>query len=162
VRKEFPRDKFFEKDEWSNDTTESYFRGRVQKVYLPLAKLAMVILWVLILSFKLKLNWGIVVISTLSILLSYQTIIAKIYGLIPMPPMDQQCFCSNKFIHVNYMSVSGYDGPVITEARHRQIWKEMVEKHPKFLYKVVYKFGDLYYEKMDFDTAFSRGYKFVT
>ena len=37
-----------------------------------------------------------------------------------------------------------------------------MKKFPKFRYKVVNKFGDLYYEEMPFDTAFERACSFVT
>ena len=79
-----------------------------------------------------------------------------------MPPMDQQCFCSTKNVHVNYMSVSGYDGEALDKTRHRQVWEDLVRKFPKFRYKVVNKFGDHYYEEMSFETAFERAYHYET
>ena len=60
------------------------------------------------------------------------------------------------------MSVSGYDGNVLDEQRYMKVWKDLVKKYPKFRYKVVSRFGDLYYEEMPFDTAFERACSFVT
>jgi hypothetical protein len=97
---------------------------------------------------------------TVFVLVTYQHVVAFAYGLKAMPPMDQQCFCGNRKVHLNYMSVSGYDGVVLDEARHRQIWYDIVVKYPKFRYRVVSRFGDLYYEEMSLEMAMERGYHY--
>lgn len=81
----------------------------------------------------------------------YQHVIAKFYGLIYMAPMDQQWFCSNKQSILNYMSVSAFEGDCLDEEYFRnQVYKNsFIKNHEKFRYKVVNKFGDIYYEKMD-------------
>lgn len=87
----------------------------------------------------------------------YQHVIAAFYGLKYMAPMDQQCFCSSKQANINYMSVTGIEGEHFDEAYFKNIYRVFAAKHEKFTYKIVEKFGDLYYEKMDLEQALERG-----
>ena len=52
---------------------------------------------------------------------------------------------------LNYMSVSAFEGDCLDEEYFRnQVYKNsFIKNHEKFRYKVVNKFGDIYYEKMD-------------
>lgn len=87
----------------------------------------------------------------------YQHVVAAFYGLKYMAPMDQQCFCSSKQTNINYMSITGIEGEHFDEAYFKNIYRTYASKHEKFSYKIVEKFGDLYYEKMDFEQALERG-----
>ena len=91
----------------------------------------------------------------------YQHVIAAIFGLKYMAPMDQQCFCSSKQTNINYMSVTGIEGEHFDYPYFREIYRQFSIKHEKFTYKIVEKFGDLYYEKMDVDEALDKACLFI-
>ena len=55
------------------------------------------------------------------------------------------------------MSVTGIEGEHFDEAYFKNIYKTWASNHDKFTYKIVEKFGDLYYEKMKVEEALERG-----
>lgn len=58
------------------------------------------------------------------------------------------------------MSVTAFEGECLDEAYYREVYNKFLEKNEKLRYKVVDKYGDIFYEKMDFDLALERGYKY--
>jgi hypothetical protein len=90
----------------------------------------------------------------------YQTIIAKCFGLVPMPVMDQTCFVSSRVAHINYMSITGFEGDY-DEAWFRKLYEEKyLGTYEKFSYCVESVFGDYYYRVMPKEEAFNKGWHF--
>ena len=60
------------------------------------------------------------------------------------------------------MSVSAFEGDCLDEEYFRnKVYKNaFIKNHEKFRYKVVNKFGDIYYEKMDAAEALEKGFYF--
>jgi hypothetical protein len=59
------------------------------------------------------------------------------------------------------MSVTGIEGEHFNEEYLRDIYKTFTSKHDKFANKIVEKFGDLYYEKMEVNEAVERGFSWL-
>ena len=89
----------------------------------------------------------------------YLHMVALVFGLIVMPPMDQQTYISNHNAHVNFMSVTGFDGKGMDQKTARRQYENLVNFAEKFRYKVVYKFGDMYYQKMSHQEAMEKGFQ---
>lgn len=62
--------------------------------------------------------------------------------------MDQACFVSTSKSHINYMSVTAYDGGVVAEEDARKIYLKTINQFPKFRYNIKMFFGDMYYGDM--------------
>jgi hypothetical protein len=71
-----------------------------------------------------------------------------------MPVMDQTCFISSKEAHINYVSITGFEGHFDQEWFRKLYRDHYIQKYDKFSYSVEYLFGDLYYKKMSKDEAF--------
>lgn len=78
----------------------------------------------------------------------YQRVVAAVMGWIYMPPMDQATFVSTSKSHVNFMSITGFGGGVMTKEDCEKMYRDTIKKYPKFTYKVETKGGDLYYNKI--------------
>jgi len=77
-----------------------------------------------------------------------------------MPPMDQTCFVSSRVAHINYMSITGFEGEY-DEAWFRKLYKEYyLGTYAKFSYCVESKFGDYYYRAMPKEEAFNKAWHF--
>ena len=77
-----------------------------------------------------------------------------------MPVMDQTCFISASVAHINFISITGFEGEY-DEAWFRKLYYDhYLEKYPKFSYKVTELFGDLYYKKISKDEAFKKAWYF--
>lgn len=77
-----------------------------------------------------------------------------------MPVMDQTCFISSSVAHINYMSITGFEGEY-DEAWFRKLyWEHYLEKYDKFRYCVESKFGDYYYRTCSKKEAFDKGWHF--
>jgi hypothetical protein len=96
-----------------------------------------------------------------TMMLTYKLVIAKMFGLIVMPTMDQACFVSNSKAHVNCSSTQFFEGEFTNESFKRIYKEQIMIDFPKFTYRVVMKFGDLYYEKMDIDSTFEKCYFYL-
>jgi hypothetical protein len=79
-------------------------------------------------------------------MLSYQHLVAAVFGLKTMPAMDQACFISTSKSHINYMNFCLIDGNFRSEDLKRIYAEVYLGKFEKLRYNVVYKFGDIYYE----------------
>ena len=77
-----------------------------------------------------------------------------------MPIMDQTTFVSEQVSHINYMSINGSEGDYDEEYYRKLYWDFFLEKFEKLRYCVVYKFGDLYYQKMSKEDAFKIAWHF--
>ena len=71
-RKEFPRDHFYEKEQWSKDETQWYYQGIEQKYYWPLAKLGLVVIFVILLRLGFNFPWLSTMGITILALVTYQ------------------------------------------------------------------------------------------
>ena len=131
------------------------------KYILPIVKFLMLFVMGLILSFGFGASGKQVMFAVFVAQAIYQHVIAAIFGLKYMAPMDQQCFCSSKQTNINYMSVTGIEGEHFDYPYFREIYRRFSLKHDKFTYKIVEKFGDLYYEKMDVDEALDKACLFI-
>lgn len=106
-----PRGYFEIKDPWSTDKTIKYFQGAVNKVIWPLIKLKVVFGFWYVLWLN-RLDLFLVIVSTFVLLLTYQHVIAFIFGLKVMPTMDQACFISSSKAHVNICSITKLEGQI--------------------------------------------------
>tara|TARA_B110000285_G_scaffold232857_1_gene305049 strand:+ start:443 stop:706 length:264 start_codon:yes stop_codon:yes gene_type:complete len=77
-----------------------------------------------------------------------------------MPPMDQTTFISSRVAHINYMSITGFDGDFDEAWFTKLYWEYYLEKYEKFRFCVESKFGDYYYRKMSKEEAFKKGFHF--
>ena len=68
----------------------------------------------------------------------------------PMPPMDHQSFISTPNTFVNYMNLQTYIG-YDEDAVFGMFKKYIVDKEPKFRYKLIEMGGDYYYEMMSLE-----------
>jgi hypothetical protein len=77
---------YYQKPTWTKDVFRQYYQGAEMQFELPLTKLAIMVLMMVF----VKLTFGsmIAILVYLVISFSYQTIIAKICGVIVMPSMD--------------------------------------------------------------------------
>ena len=70
--------------------------------------------------------------------------------------MDQACFIGSSKAHANFSTIIMFEGD-IDPVKLKETWRKgIVTDFEKFSYCIRYLFGDLYYEKMDTDTAFAR------
>lgn len=74
--------------------------------------------------------------------------------------MDQACFCSTSKVNINYMSVTGFEGDVDNEWYQGIYKNKFIKNFPKFRYKIVERFGDMYYQEVSEEEAFKQGYHF--
>jgi hypothetical protein len=77
-----------------------------------------------------------------------------------MPVMDQTTFVSSRVAHVNYMSITGFEGEYNEEWFRKLYWDYYLTKYEKFMYSVESKFGDYYYRTMSKEEAFKKGFHF--
>ena len=91
----------------------------------------------------------------------YQEIVARAFGLIRMPAMDQTTLISATAANINFMGVTGIEGNILNKEWYTTYFrKNYVDIHPKFRCKITYRFGDCYYEEISKDEAMDRGYHF--
>jgi len=60
------------------------------------------------------------------------------------------------------MSITGFEGGVLTEEDCHKLQRQSVKMYPKMTYKVNSLFGDLYYSKMSEEEAFEKGYTYLS
>mmetsp|Transcript_1953 Transcript_1953/g.3388 ORF Transcript_1953/g.3388 Transcript_1953/m.3388 type:complete len:359 (-) Transcript_1953:686-1762(-) len=149
-------------DKWSKDKTYKYFQGFENKVLWPSIKIL-----ILSIVFAASLYHGLGVAKTFFLIIAlvgmYPHFICLLSGgkLIYMPAMDQASFISTSKSHVNFMSVTGIEGEFSFDfVKHKVL--ENSRRFPKFRYKIVNKFGDLYYEEMEINDALDKAVFFET
>ena len=123
------------------------------KIYYPLAKLAFVVVYLYMCSIFLPISHC--VLAYIFLCYTYQVLIAKMNGVIPIPAMDQVCFISSSKSLLNVMNCTCYDAvfdPKITRHNMEKIIKHM----PKLTYRIVEIFGDYYYKPMSADETFEK------
>lgn len=82
-----PQGYFNQKDDWSKDTNNKYFKGPMDKVVWPLIKLFAIIgLWFVQVANDVTLLT--IFTSTLGVILVYQYLVALALGYSVMPAMD--------------------------------------------------------------------------
>lgn len=146
---------------WTKDTTKKYFKGAKNKVIFPLIKLALVFLiWALM--YNAGFSKTIIFATTLALILSYQHVVAAVCGIKVMPAMDQACFISTSKSHINYVSVSYFDGTFSCEGLKKIYSEKFISHFEKFRYKVVYRFGDIYYDLMTPEEALEKSFTIQT
>lgn len=52
-----------------------------------------------------------------------------------MPPMDQACFVSSSKSHVNLMSITGFDGGILTEEDARKMYLKISNQNREYFNK---------------------------
>ena len=77
-----------------------------------------------------------------------------------MPAMDQATFISATAAHVNFMSITGFEGDLDKQWMENYFRTKYVDRYPKFSYKINMKFGDLYYEEISKDEAYEKGFHY--
>ena len=121
-----------------------------------------VILLVIILTLRLtNQSWLVVVLASLFLVTTYQHVVVLLSPekLHYMPAMDQATFISTSQAPVNFISVTGIEGKITRESV-MQIVKRNIHRFPKFRYKIIMRFGDLYYEEITEEQALERAFFF--
>ena len=117
---------------WSKDKTIKYFQGSWNKVIWPGIKLLLFIGLIVFLVFAVELtflqSFGI----GLFVILIYQEIVARMFGLIRMPAMDQTTFISATAAHINFMSITGIEGDLDREWYENYFRTTYIDRYPKF------------------------------
>lgn len=67
----------------------------------------------------------------------------------------------NKNAHHNFISLAYLEGEFTFESLRNLYRYKFVEDFEKFSYRIVMKFGDPYYEKIDKDEAFNRAFHVI-
>lgn len=141
-------------ESWSNDKTKCYFEGVRMRVVLPLIKACLLI----ILGFALShmVHYAIAILICLAVVVSYQEVVARIYGLTTVPVMDYTCFIGGDKSIVNFMNCTWYATTCDPELVKDKLLKA-ARLYPKMRYKIVEVAGDFYYEEMSEDELISKG-----
>ena len=128
----------------------------MNKVVYPLIKtIALIVFWYILKSHDV--SWKLMVPFMLAGIYAYQLVIAKMFGLIMMPAMDQACFISTSRSHANFVSVTFFEGNFDEEWLAKKFKDWYIETFEKYSYRVVMKYGDIYYKKMTKQEAFEKG-----
>jgi len=86
-RRNYPREYFHAKEEWTQDKSDMYFKGFRENVGWPLLKGLTVFTLVMTLQMY-EVGWPYVILACCLALMCYQYVIASMNGLVVMPPMD--------------------------------------------------------------------------
>ena len=120
----------------------------MDKVVWPVCKsLVLIIFWYVMYINEVTKTVG--TIATLALIIVYQYVVALLFGLKVMKPMDQACFISSSKSNINFVSVSFFDGNFDEKWFEEVFKKGMIARFEKLSYRVVMKFGDLYYEDIN-------------
>ena len=161
-KKPYVRGMYCTHPEWSKDTTNAYYQGVEMKLYWPLFRWIVLIVYFLTLKFGLELTNGITVLWCLILMISYQKVIAKIMGFHVVPSMDAATLLSSAKCHVNFVNVVHYDRPLTEDVIRFNVGK-LMKFMPKFTQHFVEFGGEYYYKNLDNDPekamkiAFERG-----
>ena len=122
------------------------------KLYWPLFRWIVLILWFLLMKFVIELSTGLSLTWTFILIISYQKIIAKIKGYDAMPSMDAATLLSSAKCHVNFINVVHYDSYVTEDVIRFNLGK-LMKFMPKFTQHIVEYGGEYYYKYLDEDPA---------
>lgn len=122
------------------------------KLYWPLFRWIVLILWFLLMKFVIELSTGLSVTWTFILIITYQKIIAKIKGYDAMPSMDAATLLSSAKCHVNFINVVHYDSYVTEDVIRFNLGK-LMKFMPKFTQHIVEYGGEYYYKYLDEDPS---------
>jgi hypothetical protein len=121
---------FYKKENWSEDKTYKYFQGPIDKVLWPLTKLLLLI-FLQVYLYKHDVSPAVMVIAALFIQLTYQHVVATLFGFNVMPAMDQACFISSSKSNINYCSATLIDGNFTTDNLEEFYYQNLLKRFPK-------------------------------
>ena len=93
-------------ESWSNDKTKCYFEGTRMRVVLPLVKACLLMIFGFALSYMV--HYTIAIALCLAVVVGYQEVVARIYGLTAVPVLDYTCFIGDEKSIVNFMNCTWY------------------------------------------------------
>lgn len=154
TREPKPRGFYKMVDPWTKDKTKDYFEGPMNEFVWPVAKAWGLLLLAQLIQFVVGRYWLTLLTCMLATYFYPQIVAYMVEGAIPMPPMDNQCFCSAPGVFVNFMNCTWYDSDnmKILDDAFREVFALM----PKFRYKIREIAGDLYYEEMSMEETIEK------
>lgn len=97
------------------------------------------------------LPWLQALIASVVITWCYRYVIALVLGLKVVPSMDLGCYMGVEESKTNIMSMAVFER--IPAEKFKERFKVLFENCPKFRYKTVEVFGDLYYKEIPIEEA---------
>ena len=105
IKRPYVRGMYCTHPAWSKDTSNAYYQGVEMKVYWPLFRCLVLILFFLLMKFAFALSTALSLLWCLILMISYQKVIAKIMGFHVVPSMDAATLLSSAKCNVNFVNV---------------------------------------------------------